>query len=217
MFSRMLKLPDPVRRRHDLSSLEFVVHAAAPCPVPVKEQMIDWWGPIVHEYYGATEGTGTLVDSATWLARPGTVGRPDTPDHIRVLDEAGQALPPRVSDDQQAAVIEVTVSYGGDTFLEMPKAADQIREIAAGGPQDAVYVAGFGGLVAVKDMGFEVRGGEIVGLIGPNGSGKSTVMKCVVGIERPTSGSVRIAGQEVAGVVHPFDDRAVVLDELTSR
>jgi long-chain acyl-CoA synthetase len=57
--------------------------------------MIDWLGPIVWEYYGATEGTGTLVDSATWLAREGTVGRPDTPDHIRILDESGQELPPR--------------------------------------------------------------------------------------------------------------------------
>jgi len=76
MFSRMLKLPDAVRRRHDLSSLEFVVHAAAPCPVPVKEQMIDWWGPIIHEYYGATEGLGfTACDSAEWLAHRGTVGR----------------------------------------------------------------------------------------------------------------------------------------------
>ena len=58
MFSRMLKLPDEVRRRYDLSSLEVAIHAAAPCPVKVKEQMIDWWGPIIHEYYGATEGMG---------------------------------------------------------------------------------------------------------------------------------------------------------------
>ena len=58
MFSRMLKLPDEVRARYDLSSLEIAIHAAAPCPVPVKEQMIEWWGPIIHEYYGATEGPG---------------------------------------------------------------------------------------------------------------------------------------------------------------
>ena len=83
-----------VRKRHDLSSLQYVLHGAAPCPPGVKRAMIDWLGPIVWEYYGATEGTGTLVDSATWLARPGTVGRPDTPDHIRILDEAGQPLPP---------------------------------------------------------------------------------------------------------------------------
>jgi long-chain acyl-CoA synthetase len=76
MFSRMLKLPDEVRDRHDLSSLEAVVHAAAPCPVPVKEQMIEWWGPIIIEYYGATEAIGfTACDSNEWLAHRGTVGR----------------------------------------------------------------------------------------------------------------------------------------------
>ena len=76
MFSRMLKLPDDVRRRYDLSSLEIAIHAAAPCPVPVKEQMIAWWGPIIDEYYGATEGLGfAACDSAQWLAHKGTVGK----------------------------------------------------------------------------------------------------------------------------------------------
>jgi len=76
MFSRLLKLPDEVRRRYDLRSLEIAIHAAAPCPVQVKQQMIDWWGPIIHEYYGMTEGMGvTACDSAEWLAHKGTVGR----------------------------------------------------------------------------------------------------------------------------------------------
>jgi long-chain acyl-CoA synthetase len=76
MFSRMLKLPEAVRRRYDLSSLEIAIHAAAPCPVQVKEQMIEWWGPIIQEYYGATEGLGfTACDSAEWLAHRGTVGK----------------------------------------------------------------------------------------------------------------------------------------------
>jgi len=76
MFSRLLKLPAAARSRHDLSSLEIAIHAAAPCPVQVKEQMIEWWGPIVHEYYGATEGLGfTACDSAEWLAHRGSVGR----------------------------------------------------------------------------------------------------------------------------------------------
>ena len=69
MFSRMLKLPEEVAPRYDLSSLEIVVHAAAPCPVPVKEQMIEWWGPIILEYYGATEAIGfTVCDAHEWLA-----------------------------------------------------------------------------------------------------------------------------------------------------
>jgi long-chain acyl-CoA synthetase len=76
MFSRMLKLPEEVRTRYDLSSLEVAVHAAAPCPAAVKEEMIRWWGPIIHEYYGATEGLGfTACNTAEWLAHRGTVGR----------------------------------------------------------------------------------------------------------------------------------------------
>ena len=76
MFSRMLKLPAERRTGYDLSSLRVAVHAAAPCPVPVKEQMIEWWGPILIEYYGATEAIGfTACDSAEWLAHRGTVGR----------------------------------------------------------------------------------------------------------------------------------------------
>ena len=87
MFSRLLKLPAEVRSRYDLRSLEIAIHAAAPCPVPVKEQMIEWWGPIIHEYYGATEGLGfTACDSAEWLAHKGSVGRVLMGD-LHVLDE----------------------------------------------------------------------------------------------------------------------------------
>ena len=78
MFSRMLKLPEDGARRYDLSSLEIAVHAAAPCPVPVKEQMIDWWGPIIHEYYGATEGLGFTACDTRGVAgapRHGRQGR----------------------------------------------------------------------------------------------------------------------------------------------
>ena len=87
MFSRMLKLPEAARRRYDLSSLEIAIHAAAPCPIPVKQQMIEWWGPIIQEYYGATEGLGfTACDSAEWLAHPGTVGKVVLGD-LHILDE----------------------------------------------------------------------------------------------------------------------------------
>jgi long-chain acyl-CoA synthetase len=93
MFSRMLKLPEDTRRRYDLSSLEIAIHAAAPCPVPVKEQMIEWWGPIIHEYYGATEGLGfTACDSQEWLAHRGSVGRVLLGD-LHILDENMQACP----------------------------------------------------------------------------------------------------------------------------
>jgi len=92
MFHRLLSLPEEVRRAHDTSSLRFVLHGAAPCPIEVKRAIIDWWGPVVYEYYAATEGGGTFVTSEEWLQRPGTVGPPPTQDHIRILDEDGHDL-----------------------------------------------------------------------------------------------------------------------------
>jgi len=93
MFVRLLKLPDEVRTRYDLSSLKMVVHAAAPCPVPVKEQMIEWWGPVVKEYYAGTEGNGLcFIDSEQWLEHKGSVGKAilGTP---HICDDDGNELP----------------------------------------------------------------------------------------------------------------------------
>jgi long-chain acyl-CoA synthetase len=93
MFSRLLKLPEQVRAAADLSSLETIIHAAAPCPVPVKEQMIEWFGPIIVEYYGATEANGfTLCDSHEWLAHKGTVGK-GVLGELVILDEDGRQCP----------------------------------------------------------------------------------------------------------------------------
>ncbi len=93
MFHRLLALPEDVRSRYDHSSLRFLIHGAAPCPVPLKQRLIEWLGPIVVEYYAATEGLGTLVDSATWLQHPGTVGRPMVPGMVRIADESGNEMP----------------------------------------------------------------------------------------------------------------------------
>jgi acyl-CoA synthetase (AMP-forming)/AMP-acid ligase II len=93
MFVRMLKLPDAVRSGYDTSSLVAAVHAAAPCPVEVKQRMIDWWGPILIEYYAGTEANGvTLCTSQEWLDHPGTVGR-SLAGEARILDPAGNELP----------------------------------------------------------------------------------------------------------------------------
>ncbi|GMU77374.1 MAG: acyl-CoA synthetase [Acidimicrobiia bacterium] len=93
MFVRMLKLPEEVRSKYDVSSQRLAVHAAAPCPVPVKQQMIEWWGPIVFEYYGATEGGGaTMITAEEWLAHPGSVGRPMNA-VVHILDELGHEVP----------------------------------------------------------------------------------------------------------------------------
>jgi fatty-acyl-CoA synthase len=94
MFVRMLQLPEASRARADVSSLRAAVHASAPCPVEVKQKMIDWWGPVLVEYYAGTEGVGmTAVDSATALARPGTVGK-SLLGAIHICGEDGAELPP---------------------------------------------------------------------------------------------------------------------------
>jgi long-chain acyl-CoA synthetase len=93
MFHRLLSLPTESLEKYDVSSLRMVLHGAAPCPVPVKRRLIEWLGPIVLEYYAATEGTGTWCNSETWLAHPGTVGRPIVEGQVKVGDESGAALP----------------------------------------------------------------------------------------------------------------------------
>jgi long-chain acyl-CoA synthetase len=93
MFVRMLKLPDAVRDSYDISSLQRVVHAAAPCPVEIKKQMIDWWGPIIDEYYASSEAVGaSFIRAEDWLTHPGSVGRPlvGVP---HILDDDGTELP----------------------------------------------------------------------------------------------------------------------------
>jgi fatty-acyl-CoA synthase len=93
MFVRMLQLPQDTRDRYDVSSLRVAIHAAAPCPVEVKQKMIAWWGPVLFEYYAGTEGNGmTAIDSATWLIKPGTVGRAIS-GTVRICADDGTELP----------------------------------------------------------------------------------------------------------------------------
>ncbi|MEU8244995.1 AMP-binding protein [Nonomuraea sp. NPDC048916] len=94
MFHRMLQLPDDVKSRYDLSSLRQVIHTGAACPVAVKQGIMDWWGPVLYEYYGSTESTIAFsVKPHDWLARPGTVGKPAPMFEARILDEQGEELP----------------------------------------------------------------------------------------------------------------------------
>jgi long-chain acyl-CoA synthetase len=93
MFVRMLKLPEEVRLKYDVSSLRCAIHAAAPCPIPVKEQMIEWWGPVIYEYYAGTEGNGFVqLNSEEWLAHRGSVGRPLNCE-VHICDDEGNEVP----------------------------------------------------------------------------------------------------------------------------
>jgi long-chain acyl-CoA synthetase len=92
-FRRLLALPDDVRAKYDLSSLRNMIHGAAPCPLEVKRRMLDWWGPVVTEYYAATEGGGTTISGADWLRKPGSVGTPWPGSIVKIFDDAGSELP----------------------------------------------------------------------------------------------------------------------------
>jgi long-chain acyl-CoA synthetase len=112
-FHRLLQLPEKVRSRYDTSSLRNVLHAAAPCPVELKRRMLGWWRPVIYEYYGSSEGGGTLVGPEDWLAHPGTVGRAWEGAEVRILDDDGKQLPPG---EMGGVYLKVTgdFEYGGD-------------------------------------------------------------------------------------------------------
>lgn len=116
-FVRFLKLDEDTRKRYDLSSLKNVWHTGAPCPPEVKKQMIDWWGPIITEYYGASEGlgSGTLVTSEEWLRKPGTVGKPLPTCQVLILDDDGKELGPgEIGQVWFKSLIGVDFEYAGD-------------------------------------------------------------------------------------------------------
>jgi acyl-coenzyme A synthetase/AMP-(fatty) acid ligase len=121
MFTRMLKLPPDVRARYDVSSVRLAIHSAAPCPIEVKQAMIDWWGPVLFEIYGGTENAGsTMIDSHEWLKKPGSVGR-GMQGKVHICDENGAELGPN----------ETGLIYfeGGSTFsyLNDPEKTRQAR------------------------------------------------------------------------------------------
>jgi acyl-CoA synthetase (AMP-forming)/AMP-acid ligase II len=138
MFTRLLALPDVARTEYDLSSLEAVVHSAAPCPIPVKQQMIDWLGPIIYEYYGATESYGfTRCTSQEWLAHKGTVGRAALGE-IRILDDAGMPCAP--------GEVGTVWFVGGSSFSYVGQAAKKSAD--TGGPPGGRSVGDVGYLDA---------------------------------------------------------------------
>jgi len=136
MFVRLLRLDETARRRHDISSVRWVTHTGAACPPDVKRRMIEWWAPVIHETYGATE-TGPAVgcDSLEWLAHPGTVGRPMAGTEIKIYDEDANELGP-------AGIGEIflrTEAYSDFTYLGRPDQRQQVDR---------------GGLVTCGDVGY---------------------------------------------------------------
>jgi long-chain acyl-CoA synthetase len=133
MFVRMLKLPEAVRESYDVSSLECVIHAAAPCPVDVKHRMMKWFGPIIHEYYGGTEGfAGTTIDPQEWLTHPGSVGKPWTAVHV-------------VGDDGT----ECEVGESGELYFEGGPAFEYFKD-----PEKTASVSNDKGWRSLGDMGY---------------------------------------------------------------
>jgi long-chain acyl-CoA synthetase len=92
-FRRLLALPEETRKRYDVSSMRAAIHSAAPCPPDVKRKMLDWWGPVITEYYAASEGGGTVITGPQWLDRPGSVGLPWPGSEVHVLDDEGNDVP----------------------------------------------------------------------------------------------------------------------------
>ena len=138
MFSRLLRLPEAVRTKYDTSSIQCIVHAAAPCPVHVKQAMIDWLGPVITEYYGATEANGfTFCDSAQWLAHPGTVGKPILGE-LLILDEEDNEVP-RGEDGTIWFRGATAFSYFGDSAKteESRREGGQTSTVGDVGHQDA--------------------------------------------------------------------------------
>jgi long-chain acyl-CoA synthetase len=113
-FHRLLALPEAVRASAEVGTLRYVIHGAAPCPKEVKQRMLEWWGPIIYEYYGSTEGGGSVIGPHEWLEHPGTVGRPWPGADIRVLDDEGVPCAPLVPGTVFIKVGESDFEYHDD-------------------------------------------------------------------------------------------------------
>jgi long-chain acyl-CoA synthetase len=116
-FVRLLRLPDDVRAAYDVSSLQVVVHSAAPCPVDVKQRMMDWWGPVIWETYGGMEGAAAIAKPNRWLEKPGTVGRAINGVRLKILDDDGNELPPGETGNVYLEPARPTFVYKDDPAL----------------------------------------------------------------------------------------------------
>ena len=198
MFVRLLKLPPEVRARYDTSSLKAVVHAAAPCPAEVKRQMIEWWGPIIYEYYSATEGMGaTFINSEEALRKPGSVGKVMM-GVLHVLDENGNELGPN-----EIGTITFSGGYKFEYYKDPAKTAEAVDAQGRGTVGDVGYVDEDGYLFLTDRKAFMIISGGVN--IYPQEAENVLVTHpkvfdvAVLGVPNAD------LGEEVKGVVQPVD------------
>ena len=208
MFVRLLRVPEEERKRFDLSSHEVAIHAAAPCPVPVKHKMIEWWGPILHEYYAGTEGIGsTYISSQEWLEHPGSVGRPRA-GQVHIMGPDGEELPPRT---------EGGIYFSGGGSFEYHNAPEKTEESRLPGGLftlgDVGYVDEEGWLYLTDRKAYMIISGGVN--IYPR------EIEDVL-IQHPAVADVAVfgvpnddLGEEVKAVVQPLDD-VEASDELAT-
>ncbi len=211
MFHRLLALPEEVRERYDISSMRYVLHGAAPTPVHVKKALIDWFGPVVFEYYAATEGGGTFIDSHEWLNKPGSVGQPASGQLVEIRDDDGNPLP---SGDVGTVYFRAP-GYGRFEYFKDPEKTS------------SSYAGDF---FTMKDMGYLDEDGYLF-LTGRTSeliiSGGVNIYPSEVDdvlLEHPAVADVATVGvpneefgEEVKAVVQPVDGRAAshaLADEL---
>ncbi|TCO78406.1 acyl-CoA synthetase [Chromatocurvus halotolerans] len=157
MFIRMLKLPAEVREKYDVSSMQFAIHAAAPCPVEIKEQMIEWWGPVIVEYYAASEGIGaTIIDSKSWLTHKGSVG-PALVGQVHIVDDEGRELPSGEIGTVYFSGEQASFRYHG----EPEKTADAFNERGWATTGDVGYLDDDGFLYLTDRRNFMIISGGV--------------------------------------------------------
>ena len=198
MFVRMLKLPEEERERYDLSSMKCAIHAAAPCPIDVKEAMINWWGPVIVEYYSGSEGNGfTIIDSANWLTHKGSVGQAII-GQPRILGENGEVLGPGEVGD-----VYFAESRPFEYFDEPEKTREAFNEQGWSTMGDVGYLDEEGFLYLTDRKNFTIITGgvnvypaEIEGLLITH---DKVADVAVFGVPHPEF------GEEVVAVVQPLD------------
>jgi len=215
-FSRLLALPEVVRNQYDVSSLRNMIHGAAPCPAEVKRRMLDWWGPVVTEYYAATEGGGATITASEWLERPGSVGKAWPGSVIRILDDEGNDLPVETPGLVYLRMGTSTFEYHGDQ--EKTRAA-RVGDLFTLG--DVGYLDGEGYLYLCdrkSDMvitgGVNVYPAEIEGELS---SHPAVADVAVFGIPHPEWGEEIKAVVQPAEGVKPGDELATELIEFARR